>query len=86
MNKSILAAFIMRLVKHLEKTKLNSKTTMYCSPDYSKFFETPCIALYLLMKYLRVCCSFVDVPRVILEDNVKLKKVQSVLELLLVVQ
>ena len=41
LNKTIFAAFITPLVIHSEKTKLNDETAMYCSPDYSKFFETP---------------------------------------------
>ena len=44
LNETTLAAFITRLVRHLEKTKLNSETSMYCSPEYSKFFGTPCIS------------------------------------------
>ena len=44
LNKTILAAFITRLIRHPEKTNPNGKTTMYCSPDYSKLFEAPCIA------------------------------------------
>ena len=37
--KTILAAFISRFVRHPEKTKLNSESTMYSSPDSSNFFE-----------------------------------------------
>ena len=46
LNKTILAVFITRLVRHPDKTKLNGETTMYCSPDYSKFCETSCIKVY----------------------------------------
>ena len=45
LNKTIIAAFITRFVRHPDKTKLNNETTMYCSPDYSKCFETPCNAI-----------------------------------------
>ena len=48
LNKTILAAFITRLVIHPEKIKLNRETAMYCSPEYSKFFETPCITVIVL--------------------------------------
>ena len=30
LNKTVLAAFIMHLVRHPEKTKLNNETTMCC--------------------------------------------------------
>ena len=35
-KKTILAAFISRLVRHPGKTKLNDEPTMYCFPGYSK--------------------------------------------------
>ena len=44
LNKNILAPFIASLVRPPGKTKLNDETTMYCSPDSSKFFGTPCIS------------------------------------------
>ena len=43
LNKTILVAFIMRLVRHMRKTKVNRETTMYCYWDASNLFETPCI-------------------------------------------
>ena len=43
LKKTIFAAFITRLVRHPEKTKLNSKTAVYCPSEYSKFFETSCM-------------------------------------------
>ena len=45
LNKTILAAFIMRLVRHPEKPNLNGETAMYCSSDNSKFFQTPCMLI-----------------------------------------
>ena len=42
-NKTILAAFITRLARHPEKNKTEQRTVMYCFPEHSKFFETPCI-------------------------------------------
>ena len=33
----------MALVRHPEKKELNRETTMYCSPDSSKIFGTPCV-------------------------------------------
>ena len=45
LNKTILVAFITRLVRHQEKTKLNSEITMYCFSEYSNFFGTPYILL-----------------------------------------
>ena len=41
LNKTIPAAFITRLVRHPEKTKLSGETRMYCSPDYGKFLRHP---------------------------------------------
>ena len=40
------------LVRHPEKTKLNSETTMYCSTEYSKFFGTPCISFEAIVSEL----------------------------------
>ena len=37
-NKTIFAVFITHLVRYPVKRKLNGEPTMYCSPDYSKFF------------------------------------------------
>ena len=42
LNKTILAAFIKRLVRHQGKTKLNGETISYYFPESSKFFQTPC--------------------------------------------
>ena len=44
--KTIPAAFITPLVRHLERTELNRETGMYCSAVSSKFFGTPCMTSY----------------------------------------
>ena len=41
LNTTILFEFILRLVRHQEKTKLHGEPTMYCSPDYSKCLKHP---------------------------------------------
>ena len=52
--KTILAAFILHLLRHEEKTNFKGEPAMYCSLDYSKFFETICITI---ANIANICCT-----------------------------
>ena len=58
-NKTILAAFITSLVRYPGKTKLNGKATMYCFPEYSKFFRHPVVQILKMLHWdlLDLRCS-----------------------------
>ena len=53
LNKTIIAAFILRQLSDTRTTKLNGEPIMYFFRDSSKFFGTLCMG-YLILSVLRV--------------------------------
>ena len=47
--RSLQTSIEIKLCQNPMERTLNIEITMYCSPDYSNFFETPCIYIYIYM-------------------------------------